>query len=488
MTNPSQLLALPFKRPYEKDTKLFKFANHHFYTDVPNELIMKAYSEILEKCDALPLDKAIQCAKGLIKEFNDSSIEEFRELSKKLGTTMKPFVRLNVYKSESSKKPILFQYYLNKKALLDFVEWFSSSDTVTLYEKYNYIHQTKFYGDELSFATLFSFFPQNYVTSNSKMGIFRTSFSTSIANDKGYTLDVLDGLLSNINRQKTKIKKVYSTSATLRFIPEIISGIYTLRSLIENGYISACYREMRNLTERLSWFILDDYLSANSFGYWKMMSREIPSMLLNVNPQWREKRTEQLIGRDDLIPKEIQLTSKLKSKIEKELIAKMSIEMYITLYGKPTNSIMEDKEGNVFIPYIEKNLINKGIKEVFECLKNLKFNNSTDATEVEKFKLYMESKWEQYSYGIPKFPTSNFIFQFLKSVFGGDDWRAVRSIWDRYSLFVHPYLPTLQILPNFSMMEYKVLKHEIPTFESVIKLEINSLSKYFQKLRREYDN
>ena len=488
MTNPSQLLALPFKRPYEKDTKLFKFANHHFYTDVPNELIMKAYSEILEKCDALPLDKAIQCAKGLIKEFNDSSIEEFRELSKKLGTTMKPFVRLNVYKSESSKKPILFQYYLNKKALLDFVEWFSSSDTVTLYEKYNYIHQTKFYGDELSSATLFSFFPQNYVTSNSKMGIFRTSFSTSIANDKGYTLDVLDGLLSNINRQKTKIKKVYSTSATLRLIPEIISGIYTLRSLIENRYISACYREMRNLTERLSWFILDDYLSANSFGYWKMMSREIPSMLLNVNPQWRDKNTEQIRGLNDMMPKDIQICDNIELMLKRELITKMSTEMYIVLFGEPVNKVSTDVRGRMYIPYMRIHNIRRGIKEVNTLLSEPEFMNSQCYMEVKNFITKLNEKWMNAKYGIPKFPTSNFIFEFLKSAFGGKEWKKLQSVWRKYSLFIHPYLPTLQILPNLSMMEYKVLKHEITTFESIVKLEINSLFKYVQKLRREYDN
>jgi hypothetical protein len=487
MTNTSQLLALPFERPYEKDTKLFKFANHHLYTDVPNELIMEAYSEILEKCDALPLDKAIQCAKGLVKEFNDSSIEEFRELSKKLGTTMKPFVRLNVYKSESSKKPILFQYYLNKKALMDFIEWFSSSDTVTLYEKYNYTQQTKFYGDKLSSATLFSFFPQNYVIPNSKMGIFRTSFSTSIANDKGYTLDVLDGLLSYINRQKTKIKKVYSTSATLRFIPEIISGIYTLKNLIENGYISACYREMRNLTERLSWFILDDYLSANSFGYWKMMSREIPSMLLNVNPQWRDKNTEQLRGLNDMF-QDIKVYDDTKSKVKKELITRMSVEMYIVLFGESVNKVPENAKDRMYIPYIGKNYIEKGIKEVTTLLSEPEFMNSQYYMDIESFITKLNKKWMKAKYGIPKFPTSNFIFQFLKSAFSDKEWEKLQSVWHKYSLFIHPYLPTLQILPNFSMMEYKVLKHEIPTFESVVRLEMNSLSKYVQKLRKEYDN
>lgn len=486
--NDNALPVLPFMKYYVRNAKLFGFMNHHFYTDFQNNLIVEAYLEILRKCDNLPSNEAILCAEKLVKEFNESDRENLKKLGDRLGLTLKHFRTLNVRPNKRGKKPFLFGYYLIKSAFLDFINAISDSDKITLYEKYKYIEQTKFYGDELSSETIFLLQPQNDIIAESATGRFRSSFNSAIATDKEFILNTLDGLLTFLKRKLDSTKKGYSTSYLLKFLPELIVGIYTIRSLVENGYISTCYREMRSLTERLSWFILDDYLSANSFGYWKIKARGIPSMLLNVNPQWREKRTEQLIGRDDLIPKEIQLTSKLKSKIEKELIAKMSIEMYITLYGKPTNSIMEDKEGNVFIPYIEKNLINKGIKEVFECLKNLKINNSTDATEVEKFKLYVESKWEQYSYGIPKFPTSNFIFQFLKSVFGGDDWRAVRSIWDRYSLFVHPYLPTLQILPNFSIMEYKVLKHEIPTFESVIKLEINSLSKYFQKLRREYDN
>jgi hypothetical protein len=472
---------------YTRNAKLFGFMNHHFYSDVQNNLIVEAYLEILRKCDRLPSNRALPCAEKLVKEFNDSHRKSLKKIGNRLGLTLKPFITLNVHVNKNGKKPFLFGYYPNKIAFLNFIDTISDSDKVTLYEKYKYIEQTKFYGEELTSATIFLLQPQNYTIAKNSMGRFHESFNTAIDTDKEFILNTLDGLLAFLKKKLDNTKKAYSTSSLLKFLPEIIVGIYTIRSLVENGYVSACYREMRSLTERLSWFILDDYLSANSFGYWKMKARGIPSMLLNVNPQWRKKNTEQLRWLGKLIPKGIQMNSELKSIISKELVTRMSIEMYITLFGEPTISIPKYKE-NIFIPYVEKTVIEEGIKEIGKCLGNIRLNNSADKRQVELFKSYVENKWEHYSYGVPKFPTTNFILQFLKSAFGGNDWEQLERIWNDYSLFIHPYIPTLQILPNFSMMEYKVLEHEIPTFESVIKLEMDSLSKYFQKLRREYDN
>ncbi len=481
---------LPFRKYYTKNVKLFGFMNHRFYSDITNDLIIETYLEILRKCDALPLNAALPCAEKLVKEFNDSSKKEFKKLGKRLGLVLKPFFTLNVHPNKDGKKPFLFGYYLNKKEFLNFINAFSDSDKLTLYQKYKYIELTKFYGAELSSATIFFLQSQNYTIANDPLERFRSSFNIATKTEKAFILNTLDGILAFLKKKHDNFKKAYSTSSTLRFLPEFIVGVYTIRNLVENGYISTCYREMRSQIERLSWFTLNDYLSANSYKYWKIKAKEMPSLILNTNPQWYDSSENiggMIRGLNDLIPKELQSNKNFKSKIKKELIAKMSMEMYIVLFGVPTNSITKYKNVRIFAPHMRKKLINKGIEEIRQCLINFKSRNPKYTTEADEFMAYIEKKWELFKYGVPKFPTTNFIFQFLKSAFGGKDWEGLQSLWHRYSLFVHPYLPTLQIIPNFSVIEYKVLKHEIPTFESVMKLEIDSLFEYFQKLRGDYD-
>ncbi|MEM3573949.1 MAG: hypothetical protein QXJ62_06980 [Nitrososphaeria archaeon] len=469
---------LPFRRISNTKTKKFVFSNHHLYSDVPNDLIIKAYQEILEKCDNKPLNKAKKCADRLIKEDNDSSKEEFKKWSSRLGKPLKPFFTLFIRANVYGNKPFLFGYYLNRKEFFNFLNVFSESDEVTLYEKYGYIEKTKFFGDELSLTSIFSFQTGYPLVNGDSISKFHTDFEEAIKTEKAYIINVLDGLLNFLRKMIKKFKNTYRTSFILRYVPDIITEIYEIRALVENGYISACYREMRSLIERLSWFILDDYLSANSFGYWKDNVREMPSFVLSINPLWYEKeKKEPLRGLKDLIPENID------KEFKKRLIKNMSIEMYIVLSGNPAYTIPKDENGDIITPYAERDIIGNGIKEVEESFESVKSKNNLGYRNIEDWIQQLKKKWDGFEYGIPKIPTSNFVFQFLiNSSEKKKDIERLQSTWNKYSLFTHPYLATLQVLPNFSILEYKVLKHEIDLFESLIKTEIYSLFKYVKNL------
>ncbi|EQD74667.1 hypothetical protein B1B_02536, partial [mine drainage metagenome] len=75
---------------------------------------------------------------------------------------------------------------------------------------------------------------------------------------------------------------------------------------------------------------------------------------------------------------------------------------------------------------------------------------------------------------------------FLKSVLGSKRLEHLESIWNNYSLFIHPYPFTWQIFPNTSILEYQVFQVEIQKFESVTRAEIDSILEYI-KLRRKSD-
>ncbi|MEM3846755.1 MAG: hypothetical protein QXU98_13755, partial [Candidatus Parvarchaeota archaeon] len=340
---------LPFRRISNKKTRKFVFSNHHLYSDIPNDSIIKAYLEILKKCDNKHPNKAKKCADRLIKEFNGSNKEQFKKLSSRLGKPLKPFFTLFIRANVFGNKPFLFGYYINKKEFFNFLNVISESDEVTLYEKYGYIEQTKFFGDELSLTSILSFQTGHPLVNGDNISKFHIDFEEAIKTEKAYIINVLDGLLNFLRKMIRKFRMTYHTSYILKYLPEIITGIYEIKALVENGYISACYREMRSLIERLSWFILDDYLSANSFGYWRLNLREMPSFVLSINPLWYEKeKKEPLRGLKDLIPENID------KEFKKILIKNMSIEMYIVLSGNPANTIPKDENGDIVTPYAER--------------------------------------------------------------------------------------------------------------------------------------
>ena len=180
--------------------------------------------------------------------------------------------------------------------------------------------------------------------------------------------NTLDGLISFLTKKLKDGKRNNYGSFILDFIPDIITELDAIKLLSKNGFISSCYREIRSLVERMSWVILEEYLELNSFKLWNIENKELPAPLLNINSKWRESDQKQnLFKITDLIPVNIKppLNNNQKSKLIKLLLKNMSIEMYVALAGKPSNDCNNSK-----IPFLDINLIRKGIDEVAECIQN----------------------------------------------------------------------------------------------------------------------
>lgn len=471
----------PLTRPSVRDTKYFRFKNKGFFVDVHNGEILEVYREIIDKCDgAQNSQEAMECAEKIVAITNQQWKNGFEDLVKKKSLKSKPFVSLRIQQNLSGVKPCLFGYELNKNRLKEFVENFSKSNRISLFEKYQYIVDSKFKGGDLSPSTIFSFRERARPLDTESMKRYRDSFYIEKSSHVVLIEETLTGILAFLRKSLDILKKTYNGSITVGFIPDLIAGLDAILILVNSGNLSSCYREIRSLMERLSWVILDDFFSANSFSVWHIEDESLPLMFLNINPLWRDNNDATIRNLDDLFPANFfDFFSSMEKSILRDTIMKnMSIEMYVALAGYPA----PDNERS-HSPRINRNLILKGIDEITECLTTMSNNqNATDAAIQ-----ILRNKWRGHNFAVPMFPTTNFVLIFLKSVFG-KNMKILQYVWNRYSLFVHPYVATWEMLPNTSVMEYIVLEHEIHNLEKVIEVLLASITKHFRILKKSFRN
>jgi len=451
-----------------KKSKYFKFKNKSSFIDVLNPFITNVYTNILDNCEnSKDVDAAYNCAKKIVDKENLFLSNNFNKLYGK-DNNLELFFKLQLYKITASKKPILFGYHLNWKKFQKFIENLPRSDKIKLEDKYKYILKCKYSGSYLSTDTVSKFRDYQKNLDNDPFKIFRKKFllaTNDTVDSINNTLnDLINFLLKKLQYGKTK----HYNYTILDFIPDIISSLDVIKVLSNNGYISSCYREIRSLIERTSYVILDDYLVFNSF---KNKTKKIPLPLLNINSKWRDiKDKVQLTKIDNLFPSKLlnNLSEKQKIEMENILLKRMSTEMYVALAGTPLNDCNNTPE-----PCLEITKIKKGIDQI----KQLADNSKDDWRQLIK---EIENKWQNSNYGKFPFPTTNFILAFLRRVFN-NKLKILDDIWNRYSLFIHPYVFTWEILPNTSVVEYKTFEYELTKkVEKSIKILLNSLFDYLQ--------
>jgi len=458
---------LPLQRLKTKDSQFFKFGNKHVYVDIPNPTIDNIYKETLINCNNLKrVSKAYKCAKKFIDDVNSNLHKNLEEIYGK-NKNLELFFKIQIQRMNASKKPLLFKYRIDWEKFQRFIENFPYSDEITLEDKYRYIMSCKYSGSDLPVNALLGIYDALKGSDSNSYKDFNERFNRATSTTIQTINDTLDNLISLLTKKLREGKKNKYPETLLDCIPDMISTLYEIKILSNKGYISSCYRETRSLIERLSYVILDGYLVFNSFNYGQ---KEILLPLLNINSKWRDmQKKTQLHDIDNLFLNDIfnGQCEKYKIRIENTMLKKMSVEMYVALGGKPVN---EGCDGSV--PCLEIDKINKGIEEIINLADE---SNPCWNTLIKKLK----GKWSNEKYGEFPFPTTNFALAFLRRVFG-DDLKMIRSnIWDRYSLFIHPYIFTWEIIPNTSVIEYKIFEYELTRkIKPSIETLINSLFEY----------
>lgn len=458
---------LPLQRLITKNSQFFKFGNKHVYVDIPNPTIDNIYREILIKCNKFKHVRTVyKCAKKFIDDANFNLHKNLEEIYGK-NKNWESFFKIQIQRMNGSKKPLLFKYRIDWEKFQRFIENFPYSDEITLEDKYRYIMLCKYSGSDLPVNALLGIYDALRGSDSNSYKDFNERFNRATSTTVQTINDTLDNLISLLTKKLKEGKKNKYPETLLDCIPDMISTLYEIKILSNRGYISSCYRETRSLIERLSYAILDAYLVFNSFNYGQ---KEILLPLLNINSKWRDiQEKTQLNNIDSLFLNNIynNQCEKYKIRIENALLEKMSVEMYVALGGKP---VIEGCGETV--PCLEIDKIRKGINEIINLADKSNPCWNILIREVKK-------KWSGIKYGEFPFPTTNFALAFLTRVFG-DDLKIIRSnMWERYSLFIHPYIFTWEVIPSTSVIEYKIFEYELTKkIKPSIETLINSLFKY----------
>ena len=469
---------LPLIRPYLEGTKHFRFGNKSLYTDIPIGSIANLYQEIVEKCDSEPsAEKAKDCADKIVKEANRKIINNFNELAGTSDNSYTTWLKIIVKSMTNSNKPLHVSYLVDWESFNMFLTKMASSN-VSIEKKYRYILACKLSGENLAADTIQYLIEKKYETSEDSLAIYLRKFSEVVAPYKTRSISLLNTLYDKTIADLKTMQKLNRTSFLTNLLLDLLQTIKTLIGLIETGSISTFYRECRSLVERLSWTIMDTFLLTNSIVNNMGKRNEAPSVLFNKSEEWpgNKKWTPPIRSLKDLNEETKKRTGeKLDlNGSDKFILKHMSYETYLTLTG-------DEKKGKIsdYIPVYDNSYLICGINQL-----KTQFPNTFSSQKSDKMLYTLKDKLSSFNEIIPRYPTTKFVLQFLEAVSDGEI--TLLYFWDNYSLFIHPYLYTWQLIPETSVLEYYILSNEVvkltETVSKVIDFEIGHVNTAYKKV------
>ena len=103
----------------------------------------------------------------------------------------------------------------------------------------------------------------------------------------------------------------------------------------------------------------------------------------------------------------------------------------------------------------------KNIENIISELKGTKVGK-TDKKFVREL---ISTTVDKNSEIVPTFPTNSFVMNFVENI----TKQKIEKLYGEYSYFVHSYVPSWQTFPFSSVLEYKILRHEIDKFERLVR-------------------
>ena len=236
---------------------------------------------------------------------------------------------------------------------------------------------------------------------------------------------------------------------------------------------------MRKILECISWVILDDLLLYRGAEYHWVEDYIPPLRMPNRRwYEWARKKGLMIRGLNELekkikivantVAKELNIRS---SDIKKITYKKLTYPLFILLLGRKVNSIRI--ESNVFIPVFKSKHFIKYCKDhlrdiLIESIGKGKIIKNDEIVEEIIAKLTGNTKLLVFPY-----PSTSFIIQLISKITKIN----LISLYNEYSYFVHTYDKAWQIYPFSSVLEFKILKHELNRFYQVIM----KLIEFYQK-------
>lgn len=458
--------ALPLIRPYIKNTKYFRFGSKLLYTDIPIGSIANVYQEIVEKCDCEPtIEMAKDCANDILNEVNKNINDNIRELTGTSNNIHTNWLKITVKRMTNSDKPLHVIYHVDWTLFHAFLKEIAGSIDISLEKKYKYIISCKLSAEELSAKTIKQLIEKRSETGKDSSAVYIREFAEFVSPYKNETISLLRNLCDETLSELNLMQKLYRNSSLTSFLPDLLQTIITLINLIEAGRISSFYRECRSLVERLSWVIMDDFLLTNSIDNKMGKFVEVPSLFLNISEEWygNKKGVPPIRELKDFSD---EFNKRTGEKFDLEgggnsILQHMSYETYLALTGKEKKDKVSD-----YVPSYNHEFLLNGVTQL-----QIQFSNAFTNRKSNKMFATLQNELSAFNEVTPRYPNTKFVLQFLEAVTG----RKVTLLyfWNNYSLFIHPYLYTWQLIPDTSALEYYILLGEVKKLTETLSKMIN---------------
>lgn len=456
------------------------------YVDFPNSQIFEFFDRVNDIArHENDLDKLYTKVKDLQPEFN----EAFHQLPclQRVKKDYKKWLSLIIKREPYGKKPFGIRVKIDWGNFISFLEEVAHRNDISLEDKYDYLFNSRIPTVRLALKKSLE------RTQKDVREICKEEIDLSDSKLKELTYQ-LRKTGESLRRKCSKMKIRPELICVFLYLPEMVSIIDSMKALINSGDIPALYRETRKLLENLAWMIFDDILFHRMYTlkgeseediasvrpyiflsrkWYKVASQNKDLALRNLNDLKRGQKEPNRKGLKYLIET---LESYGKSKgygwqknyIENELYKIFSYPLLLLLTGvaKEISSGLSNKipsyESDMLIP-----LAKESIKNLIRKLKAGELSSSDKhlvTTILEHLK--RESKVI-----VPKYPSNNFVLAFVGKMLGVD--LLVPS--EEKGLFVHSYFTSWHIFPFSSVLEFKILNHEL---EKLAKTILSMISAY----------
>lgn len=302
-------------------------------------------------------------------------------------------------------------------------------------------------------------------------------------NELQMTLQDRQSELFAISQRKT----VLEPPTVLQYMMEARTILLSVTTLASDGVAPSCYRELRKLLENLCWGVFDDLLRRNA-GYYEYFqdNRTVkggPAPYQYLNQPWYEWDDSALRGYGDVKEEIHSLRNELqthlrdtgydihKGEITVTVRDLMSYPLFIALTGTPTPKVeAEQDEIDQFVrPWSPDELRPLVRQTLHMMLREAKGTNL-----YKKDNHFLDNLAEDVTAGdesfviAPAFPSNAFVIDYVNRVFNAPRI-DLSAMYSDYSYFVHSYSGSWQVYPFSSVLEFKILRHEIDQFRNAVE-------------------
>lgn len=439
-----------YKNPY------FRLQSRNMYVDIPNSSTQDFLDGVTRICEN-DTGNVYEEARELASDYN-------RNFERNLGG----WIRFVVTKQSFSNKPFAIRLRINWDDFSTFLDEFAVRD-LELWKKYSYILECRAPSLGLILRGKLKKV-QDEVREICEKDIEQINQQVEelIEKIEGFR----DYLLKIARRRKT----IPIEPLTLCYFPEMLSLLNTFPSILENGAVTSCYREMRKVLENLSWVVFDDLL------FFRVKSRRGNDEKSLLSPyrfiskewyDWASQNKNVIRNMGDFkkeikgLPEEIYLYGMRegynwnKKKIIETFFEKISYPMFLMLINADAQ-IPQEFEG--IVPQYEvKTLRDLAIRDLENIIKDLKHKRLSKSDE--EFVIKLSEKLEiNSSKIIPLYPSNDFVIAFVSKVSSIN----LQKLYSEYSHFIHSYFTSWHIFPFSSVLEFKIYKHQLQIFEDTI--------------------